>query len=144
MCCRPERRPRPRPLCAPHPRQLCHAPRPAPCRGEEDESAAGRGARHGGRQAGHLQQDLHLQRQVSGAAVDIYSMYNTWSPSYGMRPVLPARPSFSRYQETPVAEPGPEQLDTAVEELSVSFSEVSRDSSEGSQRIQSEQKKPYY
>ena len=42
-----------------------------------------------------------------------------------MRPVLPARPSFSRYQETAVAEPGPEQLDTAVEELSVSFSEVS-------------------
>ena len=78
---------------------------------------------------------------MSGDAVDIYSMYNTWSPSYGMRPVLPARPSFSRYQETPVAEPGPEQLDTAVEELSVSFSEVSRDSSEGSQRIQSEQKK---
>ena len=61
-----------------------------------------------------------------------------------MRPVLPARPSFSRYQETPVAEAGPEQLNTAVEELSVSFSEVSRDSSEGSQRIQSEQKKPYY
>ena len=42
-----------------------------------------------------------------------------------MRPVLPARPSFSRYQETAVAEPGSEQLDTAVEELSVSFSEVS-------------------
>ena len=38
-----------------------------------------------------------------------------------MRPVLPARPSFSRYQETA----GSEQLDTAVEELSVSFSEVS-------------------